>query len=133
MTKLSKMLPACGFVIAVALVCVTSSFKGATQKGNVDDLYTFMYNPPSTDPDPLYSKASVENEANWTYAPEETCETGTVKACTIEASQVDASNPSAPELLSSENITAVENGASIAHVTSTFDGTGTTNINNKVN
>lgn len=133
MKKLTKILPVCGFAIAVALVGVTSAFKEAPKGQNGQTLYRFMYDLSSPNIGTAYSETSVEDERNWTYAPEESCPSGTVKACTIEASQVDLSNPAQPELLQAEAIDADTNPAGVAHVTSTADGSGSTVITNKAN
>lgn len=132
MSKIAKLLPLCGFVIAVALVVLTSSFKAAHKTMSGDTLYQFAYNPPATNP---YSVTNVENVANWSYSPSGSCTSGSVKACTILASQVDDSDPSNPVLLSSEDITASTTTPNNSIVSSTADAPNTSspNITNRVN
>ncbi|MGF7232620.1 hypothetical protein [Arachidicoccus sp.] len=115
--KLIKILPACGLALGVALVIATSAFTKAPQTKSGDPMYQFTYNPPTTNP---YSVSNVENVANWSYDPNATCPSGNVKACTIEASHVDASDPTNPVLLSSEDIDAAAT-AGVARVISTAD------------
>lgn len=132
MKRFSRLLPLFTIVTGVALVAVTSAFKEAPKNKSGDPLYQFTYNPPTTNP---YSVSNVENVANWSYDPDATCPNGNVKACTIEASQVDDSDPLNPVLLSSENITATASGSGIAHVASTADASLPTspNISNRTN
>lgn len=124
MTKTVKILPISAFALGLVLVGITSGFK--TVNSAKQATHTFEYAPLATDPNPAYSKASVEDVANW--APtDETCPNGSAMACTIEASQV---NSSATELLPAENIVATE-VSGVAHVTSTFDSGNPANINNR--
>ena len=116
MAQLSKMLPACGFVIAVALVGITSSFKDAPKKVDGFVTYSFEYQPPSSNP---YSKANVENDSNWVYNPDATDCGGEDKACSlldVPAALVDATGT--PTLKPAINIVAVEQNG-VARVTST--------------
>lgn len=116
MSQLSKMLPACGFVIAAALVGLTSSFKEAPKKVNGFVTYSFEYQPPTTNP---YTQASVENDSNWVYNADATDCGGEDKACAllnVPAALVDATGT--PTLKPAINIVAVEQNG-VAHVTST--------------
>lgn len=133
MKKLTKILPVCGFVIAVALVGVTSAFKEAPKTKGGQTLYQFQYDPPTGSQ--AYSVANVENVANWKYAPSGSCNSDNIKACTIMASHVDDSDPTDPVLLNSENITAQETSTDVSIVASTADAPNTTssNIQNRVN
>jgi len=131
MKNLSKMLPACGFVIAVALVLTSSAFtKVSNQK--IDDLYSFQYVEPSgSNP---YSQANVQNKSNWEYAPSDPgCTTGNVKPCEIQVSSsyVQGSDPSTYALDPSFSITA--SSGTTSHVTATSDGTGNMYITNRSN
>lgn len=118
------MLPACGFVIAVALIGITSAFKDAPKNGNGREMYVFEYNPPESDPEP-YSVANVQDVSHWTSTTDATpCTNTNFKACKIYASagNVDASG-SEPVLLSSEAISATLNTTTnSAYVSSTDDG-----------
>ncbi|AYD47400.1 hypothetical protein [Arachidicoccus soli] len=118
MKRFSRLLPLFAIVTGVALVAVTSAFKVVPQNKSGDAMYQFIYTPPTQND---YSVSSVQDEGNWSYAPNETCPNGNVKACTIQASHVDDSDPNNPVLLSSEDITATANGSGVAHVTSTAD------------
>ena len=110
------MLPACGFVIAVALVGLTSSFKEAPKSNGSFLTYSFEYQPPSTDP---YSEANVENPANWIYNASATSCGGIDKACAlldVPDAFVDATGT--PTLKDAINIVAQETNG-VAKVTST--------------
>ncbi|HTN37409.1 MAG TPA: hypothetical protein VL053_10065 [Arachidicoccus sp.] len=131
--ELNKILPIGAIAAGVALVMATSGFTKAP-KANLggDQLYTFQYNPPGTDP---YSVNNVEDENNWSLAtPEDACPSGSIKACQIQASQVDLSGP-VPMLLASEAIqAAVTPGTTSAKVTMTADAVGNPgNITNRSN
>ena len=76
MTIISKMLPACGFVIAVALVGITSAFKDAPKTNSGDPAYYFEYQ--SGDP---------ANPANWEYTSDGTGCSGAGESCKILLSE----------------------------------------------
>ena len=68
MVKLSKVLPACGFVIAVALVGITSAFKDAPKKTLDSYFYQFK--------DGLaYTQTNIENSENYERS-NDACQSG---------------------------------------------------------
>ncbi|WP_133586140.1 hypothetical protein [Sphingobacterium yanglingense] len=83
--------------------------KQPVQKAEV--LYTFEYKGPD------FSKANVENEANWVYTPNtELCEGSEEIPCRIQVSQSYVDNPTtSPTLKSMTNITADLNPISNTH------------------
>jgi len=122
MTNISKLLPACGFAIAVALVAVTSAFKEAPRTKGGDTMYTFEYNASGgTD----YSATSVEKASNWSYTSDDSrCTDVNNKACRIYVTEDYVDNPSsAPALDPSIDIVAAAGTGSNAYV-SKFYGSG---------
>lgn len=99
MKKLTKILPVCGFVIAVALVGVTSAFKEAPKQWNGQSTLTFEYSAPNGS----YTPADVSTLSNWhtTSDPSE-CSNKQNRACKIyvpdAAPYVDASDNLQPAI-----------------------------------
>ncbi len=132
MVSFSKLLPACGFAIAAALAGVTSAFKEAPKNKSGQMLYTFRYNPPSSDP---YSATHVEDVANWSYtADTNPCSGDDVEACKIQVPADYVNNPAgAPAtrtLKPAIDIGTTESSLGVNYVSSTAAaGSGT--ISNK--
>lgn len=83
MKKLTKILPVCGFVIAVALVGVTSAFKEAPKQWNGQSTLTFEYTPPDPQ-NPSYAPADVSTLSNWhTTSDASECSNDNQRACKI--------------------------------------------------
>lgn len=121
MRNLSKYLPILGFLIAVILVCTTSSFKGAIKQWNGQSTLTFQYMPPDPQ-NPSYAPGDVSTLSNWqATADASECSNDNNRACKIyvpdNAPYVDANG----NLQSAINLT-LGGDATNAYVESTALG-----------
>jgi len=98
----------------LALVFTGSAFK-ASKLNRVQ--YTFRYN------DANHSKANVEDESKWVYAPTAAgCDEIQQRACTILVDQAYVNPGSTPTLKTSLNLSATSFDANNAFVSNSADG-----------
>nr|MBC7614375.1 hypothetical protein [Pseudopedobacter sp.] len=117
--KKSNIMSASALFLGIVLAIATSAFKPMPQNENGRAMYTFYYSGPTD-----YSKANVENEANWTYvASTDLCDFIDEKACRIQIDESYVNNPtSSPTLKSSADVlTNTDLTHSTAYVISTAD------------
>ncbi len=110
MNKIAKLLPLCGFVIAVALVVLTSSFKTAPKKTHSGaTLYYYTYTGPDQSP--------AQRKLGTNYTNPQTSQVacdGSVNECAVEVSVSGGTPPANISGLSvtHDPTTGIPNGGS---------------------
>lgn len=88
MARIEKMLPACGFAIAVALVGITSAFKDAPKKSGDPTTYYFQFNG---------SNGQEDDPAQWSEIDESTYDLSSCnqkfRGCALATTSVTGTAP----------------------------------------
>lgn len=109
MANISKLLPACGFAIAVALVGITSAFKDAPKTKSGDPTYYFEY-----------QTGDASNPANWQFTSDGSGCSGDGQSCKILLPE-DYVN-------TSTNPVTIDASALPSHVLPTVMGSGSNKV-----
>lgn len=106
MTNLHKWLPACGFVIAVALVCITSSFKDASKTKAGPYFYKYTSS--------NYSPTEIQKIDNYKRSDDDGCPGDTDVCGVLLPSDEGVNNPPVSAEFASESSNLVNSEANHA-------------------